>query len=195
VKPLSLRPFLQTVHIPEGRTFKTVVLSEYFDAPQGKYTQVGWLLKQAKYQSNERAMGQLEVSVSSWLGCLGDAQARNYGLAGISMTMAIPSNPLKVLSVPHRTAAAVAHALKVEDRSIAIKKQKATPPAKVNSVFQPETYATKGDLSGATVLLVDDVFRSGNTLSSVASVLLESGANSVLGLCIARANKGITLGN
>ena len=188
MKPLSLRPFLQTVHIPGGRSFKTVVLSEYFDAAQGKYTAMGRQLKRAKYQFSESAMSQLELSVSSWIGSLGDAQARNYGFSGISMAMAVPSNPLKVLSVPHRTAAAVASAIGVEDRSIAIKKPHVTPPAKLNSVFQPGTYVVHGDMTGATVLLVDDVFRSGNTLSSVAFKLFESGANQILGLCVARVS-------
>jgi predicted amidophosphoribosyltransferase len=185
-----IQPERKKLEISEGQPWFTWILENYTEFATGKQTPTGRLIHAAKYGGSLGAMTQLISIVDEWTlkpFMLGDRKA---GLSKVTAVIAVPSLPAKVISVPYRTSAAIARQLKVEEASNLVSKIRLTSKAKLGSKLDPSAYEVEGDLTGHTVLIVDDVFKSGNTLESLAIQLRAANAD-VIGFCLAKAVHGI----
>ena len=184
-----------SIRFPTVAEWHVWVLADHYEAELPTNvrmrTYLGQLLYDAKYSGDRRSMGTLEDVIRLSVLQLRQFQKRIDGLSSVNCVAAVPCNPPKRLSVPHELAGAVAEALAVPDLSSHVIKVKETSPAKMNPGLHPEVYAVRGTWNGRAVLLVDDIFRTGSTLESVASRLRQAGASSVVGLCMTKAHKGM----
>lgn len=121
-------------------------------------------------------------------------------LAACDVIVPVPLHRWRLLSRRYNQSALLARALgRVSGKPVEtglLRRVRATPPqgfkkrderiANVKGAF-----TVKGDLSGRTVLLIDDVFTTGATLNACADALLAAGAASVDVLSIARVVKDL----
>ena len=185
-----IQPERKSLEISPGEPWFIWILANYTDFAVSSKTPVGSLISAAKYDGSLGAMKQLISIVDEWTVkpfMLGDQKA---GLSKVTAVVAVPSLPAKVISVPHRVSASVAKKLKVEEVSNLVSKIRRTDKAKLGSKLDPSAYEVAGDLTGHTVLVVDDVFRSGKTMESLAIQLRAANAQ-VIGFCLARAVHGM----
>jgi len=116
------------------------------------------------------------------------------GLGPVTCVAAVPYFRCKSLSLPHKLAARVAEALEVPDRSEHLKKIGETPEAKTSrNGLRPDVYEVSSSLRGQSLLLVDDVIHTGETLRSVAVKLQKAGCKNVVAICATSTTTGLRL--
>lgn len=116
------------------------------------------------------------------------------GLGPVTCVAAVPYFRCKSLSLPHKLAARVAEALEVPDRSEHLKKIGETPEAKTSrNGLRPDVYEVSPSLRGQSLLLVDDVIHTGETLRSVAVKLQKAGCKNVVAICATSTTTGLRL--
>jgi predicted amidophosphoribosyltransferase len=185
-----IQPERKKLEISEGQPWFTWILANYTDFATGKKTPTGRLISAAKYKGDLAASKKLISIVDTVISrpfILRDGRA---GLQKVTAVVAVPSLPAKLISVPHRISAGIAKQLEVDEVSNLVCKVRPTDKAKFGSALDPSAYEVDGDLSGHTVLIVDDVFKSGNTLESLAIQLRAANAD-VIGFCLAKAVHGM----
>jgi pyrimidine operon attenuation protein/uracil phosphoribosyltransferase len=114
---------------------------------------------------------------------------RHPVLASAGVVVAAPGHDRTYLSFGERIAASLSRALGLPLIEVATSRE-FRPPAKDLSGTGEDAmrgvFAVHEDLTGATAILVDDVFRTGMTMSAVGSAVREAGATRVGGLVAVR---------
>lgn len=148
-------------------------------------SEIGELLYQFKYRNDQNALQQIVRAAIEYLG--------DKVKGKIELILPVPpSNPAR--TVTNQIAQGLANGLHVEFSSTALMKSKNTSEFK--SVTDPEERrkllegafkVDKQQLDGKSVLLVDDVYRSGATLIAVTEAVIGQGnAKAVYVLAITR---------
>lgn len=180
-----------------GTSWHTWILDNHYESGFGlasrSRTHLGELLYRAKYRNDRAALDELSICVRH-----SALQIRRYqqglkSLESLTAVAAVPCNPPKSISIPHRIAQAVAVELRLPDISTGVVKTQATPSAKANPTLHPEAYRVDRRLDGQSVLLIDDLYHTGMTLESVATQLRAAGADHVVGLCVTKVHRGMTV--
>jgi len=170
------------------------VIDNHSDFGEGK-TSAGKLLYEAKHSDSGEGDRKAAEELGLQLGVIA-ARFRESGsrlvkaLGMVDAVCAVPFFGNKGLSIPHVLAAQLAEALQVEDLSSHVRKTKATNASKETHALIVDDTQFKADpaVRGRRIALVDDVFRFGSTLASLASVLRRDGALSAeVGLCATKA--------
>jgi hypothetical protein len=186
---------LRTIKLSPSSGWRVWVLSDHYEhdpvSGQPSRTYVGNLTYEAKYLASRPAMEELQRVMSDAVVHLRGFPPRKEGLSSVTSVAAVPCNPPKPLSVPHELAAAVAQALGVADVSKSVVKVRETTAAKTSTGLHSDCYKVHLNLQGETVLLVDDLIRTGATLESVAINLRKAGCEHVVGICATSARKGM----
>lgn len=113
---------------------------------------------------------------------------RHPALSSTDAVVAVPGHDRTYLSFGERIGASVANALGLS--LIKVTTSEFRPPAK--DLPGPGREAARGeflveaDLTGASAMIVDDVFRTGGTMSTVGSAALKAGAARASGLVAVR---------
>jgi len=171
------------------------IFSNYVDFSSSTRSVVGELIRQSKYQGSVAAAHELEEMVRIEAKSLRTSEDPSGGFSSVTSVISVPSFHPKLLDLPRRIAAAISTELGVPDLSDSVKKVKDTgsakhEPAASESLFDPAAYEVSRGIAGQSVLLVDDVFRTGKTLESVAVQLRAANAR-VTGFCLAKAVTGM----
>jgi len=171
------------------------IFSNYVDFSSSTRSVVGELIRQSKYQGSVAAAHELEEMVRIEASSLRTSEDPSGGFSSVTSVISVPSFQRKLLDLPRRIAAAISMELGVPDLSDSVKKVKDTgsakhEPAESESLLDPTAYQVNRDMAGQTVLIVDDVFRTGKTLESVAIQLRAANAR-VTGFCLAKAVTGM----
>jgi hypothetical protein len=187
-----------SVHFEPAPMWHTWALSDHyqsgFHGGARSRTYLGELIYRAKYLHDRAALDQLDSAVRH---CT--LQLKNMpphvkdGFATITAVAAVPCNPPKPVSVPNLIAAAAATALGVPDVSATIVKIHPTDPAKLHAGLHRNVYQVQTLRPGSSVLIVDDVLRTGATLESVAGHLRTAGATHLVGMCVTKAHQGMAI--
>ncbi len=115
--------------------------------------------------------------------------ARHPILAASDVVVAVPGHDRARLSFGERLAASVASGLHVPLIKVATRRE-FRPPAKdlpaTGDTALGEEFTITDNLAGMRALIVDDVFRSGRTMSAVANAVREAGVARVCGLAAVR---------
>ncbi len=114
---------------------------------------------------------------------------RHPALASADVAVAVPGHDGTYVSFGERLGASVASALGLP--LIKVRTQREfRPPAKdlqgTRNDAMWDDFSVAEDLTGATALIVDDVFRSGRTMSAVGSAAIRAGAAQACGLVAVR---------
>lgn len=188
-----LRPGMRFFsHLGPGR-WDVWAIDNYFDPLTRERTGPGDLTYRAKYQTDSTAADRLADRVAEFTA--GNHRARLFGFDTIEAVCAVPYHGSKKLSLPHIIATRVAAAIGVPDLSSSATKTRATNPTKLvtNPVVDPSQFAVDWHHAERRVLVIDDVYRSGATLESLATQLRAAGVTPVAGVCATRATRGMTL--
>lgn len=185
------------IAVPPTKSWDCWVLSDHYESEVGTVgrhrTYLGGLLYRAKYRSDRSAMDELKTGVRHCVLQLRKFPPETNPLGRVTSLAAVPCNPPKIMSIPHELAQSIAVILNVPDISRSVTKTQVTTAAKSNPTLHPEAYQVDGRLDGQTVLLIDDLYHTGMTLESVASQLRAAGADRVVGLCVTKVYRGMTL--
>lgn len=180
-----------------GTSWHTWILDNHYESGFGsagrRRTHLGELLYRAKYRNDRAALDELSICMRHSALQIRKYQRGLKSLESLTAVAAVPCNPPKSISIPHRIARAVAVELRLPDISTSVVKTQATPSAKANPTFHPEAYRVDRRLDGQSVLLIDDLYHTGMTLESVASQLRVAGADHVVGLCVTKVHRGMTV--
>jgi predicted amidophosphoribosyltransferase len=185
-----LEPVVRGIPRADKAQWFAWVLSEHWDQNRGARSVIGEMVSNAKYHDDLSALAQLKPIVRH-----AALQLRRMpiseSLSKIDVVMAIPFFGPKTISVPHSVADEISAAFSIPNYSDLITKKSSTGQAKLTPVVNPNVYEVLRRLDGLDVLLIDDLFRTGSTLESVAIKVREAGAKSVTGFCLTKAYKGL----
>ena len=167
------------------------IMSEHWDQSRGARSVIGDLVSNAKYQDDSNSLSRLGPIVRHAALQLRQMPNNIHSLAKIDVVMAIPFFGSKAVSVPHSVADEISQAFSIPNYSDLTKKKSLTGQAKLTPTINPNVYEVLRRLDGLNVLLIDDLFRTGSTLESVAIKVRDAGAKSVTGFCLTKAYKGL----
>ena len=116
-------------------------------------------------------------------------------LGRVEAVVAVPFFGFKQLSLPHLIASAISQALDIEDLSNKVRKVRPTDAAKQesNPVVDSSIFEVEPLSPGQRILLVDDLYRSGATLESLAVEVRRSSPRSLSGFCATKVRVGMAL--
>jgi predicted amidophosphoribosyltransferase len=161
-------------------TGSTYIGDNEFGHPQFEThrTEIGELLFQLKYRSDETALIELVEAASSFI--------RKWAVKPSTIVPVPPTRAYRKLQPVARLADELGARLKIPTAQDAIRKQKQF--AELKNVYDGEERrkllegafsVNSSRVKGHRVLLVDDLYRSGATMNAIAEVLLSSGAAAV----------------
>lgn len=142
-------------------------------------THIGQLVYELKYAGKKANARKIAFLMRNWV-------RRKYKHHEIDCIVAIPASATRQFQPVQQIAKKLSEMMSVENYSKELQKVKVTKPLK--SVLDPT--ARRKELSGAfqasdrfkkkAVLIVDDLYRSGETASEVARTLRTAGARKIL---------------
>jgi predicted amidophosphoribosyltransferase len=159
------------------------------DSRNWSNTEIGELVSNGKYRYRNQEEPQRRVG-RTLAGRICNAIGRHAALNDAQLILTIPGHDSRYISFGPRLAATVARYTKLPMLRV-----RATKP------FRPEAKSLEGavralvlenqfivppEIRGYSALIVDDVFRSGGSMASVARAAHETGAREILGICAAR---------
>lgn len=153
----------------------------FFDTER---SEVGELLYKLKYKGDQSALGPIVAA------CVDCIQSRFSGYAIQALIGVPPSETNRRVQPVQLVVEELARALGVADLSNRLRKVKDTPPLKSISETEKRQVALKGafvinKLGVETVLVVDDLFRSGETATELVNTIrANAGVKTVLLLTV-----------
>jgi hypothetical protein len=152
-------------------------------------TEVGELIHRGKYvyKINEE---QKSIAGRNLAGRICNAVDRHAALNGAEVILNVPGHDRNIVSFGPRLAATVAKYRKMPTLRVAAKSQ-FRPEAKSLSLmeramFFRDEFIVPPEIRGRSALIVDDVFRSGGSMTAVARAAHEAGAREIFGICPTR---------
>jgi len=171
-------------------TGSTYIGDNEFGHPQFEThrTEIGELLFQLKYRSDEKAVTELVEAASSFI--------TKWAVKPSIIVPIPPTRAYRKLQPVARLADGLGARLKIPTVHDAIRKQKQF--AELKNVYDAEERrkilegafdVNSSRVKGHRVLLVDDLYRSGATMNAIADVLLRSGATAVFAFAFTQTRR------
>lgn len=164
----------------------TYLGDDEFGHPQfdTRRSEVGELLYQLKYQGNQAVVGELVETAARFV--------ESSWKPGMTTVVAVPPSRARASQPVLVFAEGLAKRLNVTFARDGVVRTREVPELK--NVFDYEErlriltglYRVSSDISGQSVLLVDDLYRSGATMNAVTSTLYDAGASNVFALALTR---------
>jgi adenine/guanine phosphoribosyltransferase-like PRPP-binding protein len=170
------------LHVAMALDFHTVPI-DGVDPQQWPRTEVGSLVYRAKYRGNREALASLSDR-------LADIAARHELYQATDLVLTVPGHDVSRQSFGERLAYDVAKRIGVPmiktgcSQELRPEAKSGLETAELESLFSVDRSVRDG-----VVLIVDDVYRSGSTMSAVAHAAERAGARGRLGLVGARTLK------
>jgi len=168
----------------------SICLSMNFD-DEGQHTQIGELEYQAKFNENQDAESELVDICKVWF-----ESSPYYKLA--DYICSVPCTNKNDISLPKRIINSLS-GFDFEDISDQIYWKSKTKKVKDAGsmeeklvILEESDLRIDKDLSGKTIILMDDLYMSGLSLQYVAMKLKEAGAERVFGLCLVKSRSNTT---
>jgi len=165
----------------------SIALSEHIEG--NERTEVGEWEYQAKYSQNEEAINSLTQLCSVAI------QNRLPYYKEADMICSVPPTRDKNFHLPERLGAILSSQIDIEDISSNLSWTKPKQSLKNLSIEAKWTALEKAgllvdtDLSGKTVIILDDLYQSGITMQYVAMKLQEAGADKLFGLALVKSRR------
>ncbi|MDX6528402.1 MAG: hypothetical protein QOH41_692 [Blastocatellia bacterium] len=142
------------------------------------YSEVGGLLNRLKYHNDKSTMSELVDAAESFI--------HDWGIESSAIVPVPPTKTYRTFQPVLALAGEIANRFKVPMLKSAIRKAKQIPELKnvydaeerkrlLRGAFEANAHA----VNGQQILLIDDLYRSGATMSAIAETLLASGASKV----------------
>jgi len=197
--PFEPQPFLFQNRIGETGAWPIWVIDHHYS--DGNRTAIGKLVYQAKYLYDETSSAELQEIVKTTVKNLIKLKLpitlfdpeHSADLGRVEAVVAVPFFGFKQLSLPHLIATAISQALDIEDLSNKVRKVRPTDAAKQesNPVVDSSVFEVEPLSPGQRILLVDDLYRSGATLESLAVQVRRSSPRSLSGFCATKVRVGM----
>jgi predicted amidophosphoribosyltransferase len=142
------------------------------------YSEVGGLLNRLKYHNDKSTMSELVDAAESFI--------HDWGIESSAIVPVPPTKTYRTFQPVLALAGEIANRFKVPMLKSAIRKAKQIPELK--NVYDAEERkrllrgafdANAQAVNGQQILLIDDLYRSGATMSAITETLLASGASKV----------------
>lgn len=191
VRLLDLLKAVVTLPTPSGTEFALAL--DWYKIPQDGIDPYEWantetanLVNRGKYRSNNNPTEQAKYGIRLVDKLCGVIEAHPT-LQHVEIVVDVPGHDSKRVSFGSRVA-----------NTVAIRRGAEFVRTQAKSDFRPEAknlspsqrdehlvneFSVPNDVAGKTVLIVDDVFRSGTSMASVATTARSAGASTVFGLC------------
>lgn len=165
----------------------SIALSLNFEEDGKTRTLIGDLEKEAKYDGNASAVRLLAEKVDDFID-------RNHAYRNADCLCAMPSSNVGETNLPNHIVNRlkrfqgenISHLISFTSKTESLKNAEGTYKMEILKHSGLEI-SPGADLSGKTVILLDDLYMSGATLQFAAMKLQEAGAKKILGLCLVKA--------
>jgi hypothetical protein len=151
------------------------------------YTSVGELIRQIKYENRNR--DKVRSAGQSLSGSLTEVVLTHPWFRSCDFIAPVPGHDRTRLSASVRIGATIARDAEKTQISVTSRREFRRPAKDMSRVERAQLmdeYSIDEDLTGRTVLVVDDVYHTGSTMRGVARAARHAGASAVLGLAGAR---------
>lgn len=188
-----LRPGMKFFIHQGSPAWEVWALDNYTEPGARHRTQWGQATYDAKYAADTEAANRLAAAVASMVA--ETHRLPHSSIQSAEAVVAVPYFGTKRLSLPHILSHAIADRLELAEHSNLVTKIKQTNPTKLAPApaVDPTQFTVDWQSRARRVIIVDDVYRSGATLESLAVVLREHGVVPVAAICATRAMKGMAL--
>jgi hypothetical protein len=189
----------EVVSLPNSPPIKFAIVLDWYKIPVDAMeprdwpnTVVGDLVSRGKYLYKTQEGPKSKVG-RNLAGRICNAIERHAALKGVEAILNVPGHDSKFISFGPRLAATVAKyerlpLLRVSARSEFRPESKSLRTGEHAAVLDNE-FIVPPEIRGRSALIVDDVYRTGESMTAVAKVAYEAGAREVFGICAARTRK------
>ena len=186
--------FLEFCKQPEKFLQFTWVAGKHYDYELGDRSALGSLVRKSKtYGDDPGDINSAHQLAGILIHVVSATFATRYSLEKINAVVHVPAFPPKrPFNLPTILAEDVCNSFSWHNASPSFLKVRETPEAKFGLKEDASSaYAFDGRLEGSNVLIVDDLYSTGQTLNMLAGVLVRAGANRVYGLCATKVIRGM----
>jgi hypothetical protein len=189
----------EVVSLPSLPPIKVAIALDWYKIPvdgvdphDWPNTEVGELVHKGKYVYKTQEE-QKSAAGRNLAGRICNAISRHATLNSAEIILNVPGHDRNVISFGPRLAATVAKYRRMPSLKVAAKSE-FRPEAKSLSpmeraVFFRDEFTVPPEIRGRSALIVDDVFRSGGSMTAVATAAYKAGAREVFGICPARTRR------
>lgn len=172
----------------------TWVAGMHYDLDLGSRSALGSLVRKSKtYGDDPGDIDSAHQLAKILINVVSATFTTRYSLESINSVVHVPAFPPKrPFNLPTILAEDICNSFSWQNASPSFKKNRETPEAKFGMKNDVSSaYAFDGRLEGSNVLIVDDLYSTGQTLNMLAGVLVRAGASRVYGLCATKVIKGM----
>jgi phosphoribosylpyrophosphate synthetase len=166
------------------------IIDMYMEIGFGR-TVVGDLIYQLKYAKNLKLSERLEIILKHSMIQLSKFPEDELSMRSIDAVVAVPRSPRSDNPLPPLISQTASEVLGIPDWSENLTRIGTDGPAKVGNTVKASMFRVETSLTNRRLLVVDDVYRSGSTMNGVMTSLALAGAQSIVGLCLAKADRGM----
>ena len=191
----SLGYFLEFCKQREKFLQFTWIADKHYDFELGDRSALGSLVRKSKtYGDYPGDIGSAHQLAGILVNVVSATLSTRYSLENVNAVVHVPAFPPKhPFNLPTVLAEDISKAFSWDNASLRFRKIRETPEAKFGlNEDTTSAYVFDGRLEGSNILIVDDLYSTGQTLNMLAGVLVRAGANHVYGLCASRVSKGMT---
>ena len=186
--------FLEFCKQPEKFLQFTWVAGKHYDYELGDRSALGTLVRKSKtYGADPGDISSAHQLAGILVNVVSASYATRYSLENINAVVHVPAFPPKhPFNLPTVLAEDICNSFSWDNASPNFIKISETPEAKFGMTEDVSSaYAFDGRLEGRNVLIVDDLYSTGQTLNMLAGVLARAGASRVYGLCATKVSRGM----